>query len=242
MKKISALLILFFCFGLHGTSEAQIYRDLDLGSQGDDVLLLQKFLNTNQYTQIATYGPGSPGQETNYFGQLTKNAVTKLQEIYRSTILTPIGLYNGTGFVGSQTRAVINNQNASSGGLSVANMAPYNTPSQSTLVRIDSISPTEGSDGTIVTIAGVGFTDKNTVLVDLDSRLKYQDMKASADGTKITFSLNTDMGEAIAKKKKTLTQKQIDIWKSKFPPVPINIRVETQYGISNPLVFTYLFK
>lgn len=239
MKKISALLILFFCFGLYGTSEAQIYRDLDLGSQGDDVLLLQKFLNTNQYTQIATYGPGSPGQETNYFGQLTKSAVIRLQEMYRSTILNPIGLHSGTGFVGSQTRAVINGQNIASAKL---NEAPANVSLQSTLVRIDSISPTEGSDGTIVTIVGVGFTDKNTVLVDLDSRLKYQDMKASADGTKITFSLNTDMGEAIAKKKKTLTQKQIDIWKSKFPPVPINIRVETQYGISNPLVFTYLFK
>lgn len=54
-------------------------RSLSLGSMGEDVRLLQQFLNKDQDTQVATVGIGSSGNETIYFGALTEIAVQKFQ-------------------------------------------------------------------------------------------------------------------------------------------------------------------
>src|SRR3989344_9039734 len=83
-----------------GLSQLVFIRNLSFGSRGEDVLQLQKTLNKNPETQIAETGLGSPGQETSYFGYLTKNAIIKLQNKFKSEILDPIGLSQGTGFVG----------------------------------------------------------------------------------------------------------------------------------------------
>jgi hypothetical protein len=54
-------------------------RDLYLGIKGDDVIKLQKYLNNNGFI-LDSSGAGSPGKETNYFGQLTQNALIKFQQ------------------------------------------------------------------------------------------------------------------------------------------------------------------
>ncbi len=79
-------------------------RDLKLGMSGRDVYMLQVILNSRGVL-IASSGPGSPGAETEYFGELTKQAVVRFQEMYASEILIPAGLNAGTGFVGPSTRA-----------------------------------------------------------------------------------------------------------------------------------------
>ena len=86
-------------------------RTLKLGSYGEDVHELQKMLNSDAATRIQEIGPGSPGNETNYFGILTRNAVIRFQEKYRADILTPNGLISGTGFVGQSTLGVLSKLN-----------------------------------------------------------------------------------------------------------------------------------
>ena len=83
-------------------------RNLKVGSSGPDVLALQKLLNAYPDTLIADAGAGSPGNESDWFGSLTKAAVITFQEKYADEILAPVGLSKGTGTVGPSTRAKLN--------------------------------------------------------------------------------------------------------------------------------------
>lgn len=73
----------------------------------NDVKELQKFLNKNGYI-LTLSGPGSPGQETEYFGTLTQLALVKFQEANFDTILKPLNLTKGTGIFGEATLAFVN--------------------------------------------------------------------------------------------------------------------------------------
>jgi hypothetical protein len=79
-------------------------QDLKLGSRGEYVRNLQKILNSDPETRIASTGSGSPGNETNYFGAMTMKAVQKFQLKYK--IAAPGNA--GYGKVGPMTRAKLN--------------------------------------------------------------------------------------------------------------------------------------
>ena len=77
----------------------EITRNLQVGLVGQDVHCLQRYLNWSGY-RIAESGPGSLGQETMYYGSLTRAAVVRWQEANATNILVPLGLTQGTGFWG----------------------------------------------------------------------------------------------------------------------------------------------
>lgn len=83
-------------------------RNLGQNAQGFDVLKLQQFLNSDQYTRVALSGAGSPGNETTFYGPATASAVAKFQAKYRSEVLSPFGLFSPTGFFGVSSRAKAN--------------------------------------------------------------------------------------------------------------------------------------
>ena len=83
-------------------------KELKVGATDPQVLALQKILNSDIATKIAESGTGSPGQETSYFGNLTKEAVTRFQEKYTSAILAPQGITTGSGIVDGLTQAKLN--------------------------------------------------------------------------------------------------------------------------------------
>ena len=75
----------------------RITRTLSTGQRGEDVQALQQFLNAEGFL-VNTTGPGSPGQETTYFGTLTAQAVAAFQQ---ANGLPAVGI------VGPQTRALL---------------------------------------------------------------------------------------------------------------------------------------
>ncbi|MEX1027361.1 MAG: peptidoglycan-binding protein [Candidatus Paceibacterota bacterium] len=95
---------------LHAGTTVQVTftRNLTLGSTGEDVRQLQIFLNQSSDTRLGAFGPGSPGQETSYFGPLTRNAVVRFQAKHASDVLLPLGLTSPTGFWGPSSRAKAN--------------------------------------------------------------------------------------------------------------------------------------
>ncbi|MBU1015336.1 hypothetical protein KKI17_02780, partial [Patescibacteria group bacterium] len=83
-------------------------QNLSQGNSNADVKYLQILLNSSADTKLADSGAGSPGNETEFFGPITRSGVIKFQDKYARDILVPLGLNSGTGFVGSATREKLN--------------------------------------------------------------------------------------------------------------------------------------
>ncbi len=75
-------------------------RDLELGMTGQDVISLQKLLNSNGYT-ITSSGAGSLGNETEFFGALTQAALARYQAAN--------GISPSSGYFGPLTRTFMKN-------------------------------------------------------------------------------------------------------------------------------------
>jgi len=86
-------------------SEAPFTRTLTIGSTGAEVALLQVLLNAHGFI-IAASGPGSPGNETEYFGALTQTAVQEFQKA-QGIVSSGSPTVTGYGLVGPKTREAL---------------------------------------------------------------------------------------------------------------------------------------
>lgn len=82
----------------NASANASFNRDLETGSRGADVKSLQAYLNSHG-SQISASGAGSPGNETELFGGLTRAALAKWQK--------SVGITPAVGYFGPKTRAYI---------------------------------------------------------------------------------------------------------------------------------------
>jgi hypothetical protein len=109
MPRLVPSLLLALLIALPASAASYSFNsNFSLGSSGSQVVALQQVLNSDVDTRVANSGPGSPGNETPYFGLLTKAAVERFQQKYASQILAPAGLTEANGFVGYYTRLVLN--------------------------------------------------------------------------------------------------------------------------------------
>jgi peptidoglycan hydrolase-like protein with peptidoglycan-binding domain len=135
-------------------------QDMYNGLDSEQVRMLQIFLNGDPQTLVKSTGPGSPGNETTYFGNATQSAVERFQTIYKSVILEPLGFSSPTGIIGARSRSVLNQildnlrknlpantsiytgrvvQNSGSNSLSVATSTTSSTTSHA-LLKIETTS------------------------------------------------------------------------------------------------------
>ena len=84
-----------------GTSSSSFTftQDLTMGSTGQEVMELQKFLNANGFT-VSASGAGSAGSESTYFGSLTATALSSYQAAN--------GITPAVGYFGPITRSSVN--------------------------------------------------------------------------------------------------------------------------------------
>jgi peptidoglycan hydrolase-like protein with peptidoglycan-binding domain len=202
MKRIFRPFIVFVSFVLCFTSVWVVYaqnfaflNNLKQGDSNTDVLELQKILNSDPKTQVATAGFGSPGSETSHFGPLTYQAVMKFQALYSQEILTPVDLIAPTGFVGPSTRAKLNFLISKNKVQNIDNSNTLNQPSgfipqiQFTPgPRLLGLSRYQVAPGDKMTIFGSNFATTTTNNVYFDSS-RFVSGVASPDQMKLEIDV-----------------------------------------------------
>lgn len=225
-------------------------KNLKLGDTDAEVLLLQKTLNEDPDTMVSSDGAGSMGNETTYFGQKTKTAVIKLQNKHAGEVLIPNGLSSGTGYFGPSTRAMLNTAHknksktttivtSKASAESLASTIPSgNVSGLGETVKITSLEPTHGKNGTVVTIHGMGMTaTANKVIAG--GKTIYN--VPSSDGKTLVFSvespLSLDLSGMTIASSTYLKDHFNEIKTQDFPKLRYPVCIVNDSGMSNCAFF-----
>lgn len=175
MRNILFFLTLLFILFPNKLGAVSINRVLQFGNIGEDVRQLQKFLNSSADTKVADAGPGSPSNETNYFGISTKNAVMKFQSKYASEILIPAGLSAPTGVFGALSLNKLNSLESNKIELKTDSLQPISLSSSPETesffsrffvlpLKVFALSKYSAKPGENVRIFGQGFLAKDNII------------------------------------------------------------------------------
>lgn len=162
------------------TSQVEICsfgQNLYAGAKSPEVRCLQRFLNASGFS-VALEGPGSSGNETDYYGARTERAVAQWQNA--------MGVSPVRGFFGPRSRfayQILTGRSASASGISpVATVPP----------KISAVIPDHITDGDTVAISGSGFTaDGNFIRYSIDPP-GFAGRSASADGAGLAMQVRVD--------------------------------------------------
>jgi len=192
-------------------------QSLSLGSRGSEVLELQIFLNQDFETQVSFEGPGSPGNETDYFGSLTKNAVIRFQEKYASEVLAPVGLSKGTGYVGPSTRQKLN---------SFSEEEP--TLKGPLILRTQ---PGQAKPGSFISIYGEGFLEDDYAVIFPENKIA----RATKSGTtRLTFPV--PQGVPIGKQPLFVREEKTGKVTNSISLIIVSQTVNTETGPKSPQI------
>lgn len=258
-----AALLLFAIIILPVSASAEfLTRSLRMGDRNADVTILQTILNHDERTRVAATGPGSPGNETSYFGNATRNAVIAFQELYNADVLTPLGLSHGTGYVGRLTMNMLNavsdfrRVTGSAAGTTTATSAPIVQAASSIFLppTITSLSTTTIQNGDTITIIGSNFDPiNNTVLLSVDLDDKFINIPSPTTNVlnvTLRSSISDNLKQAIGGYSSDIQSKLLEKIRSKKASdpekkgnwyVPATISVKTSAGTSNAISIRFNF-
>jgi len=165
-------------------SNNTFYRNLSRGDTGDDVRRLQELLNAHTGVQVSRYGPGSPGQETDYFGSKTHQAVIKFQNKYADEISATLGIATPFGYVDKQTREVL--VKSSRGVVEDNNVDNTGNPD-------DNVSEETNSSEEITSDTDRQLTQKDDQPKDKDTELNQQSSRLSQSASADSISQNPQL-------------------------------------------------
>ncbi|MCR4334534.1 MAG: peptidoglycan-binding protein [Patescibacteria group bacterium] len=182
------------------SSGAMFTSYLQVGDRGAEVMKLQQVLNANPLTKLASSGAGSPGNETTYFGPITKAAVIKYQALS--------GL-PGTGMLDISTLAKLNGVTTTTTTTTTTGTTVTTGTTGITTPGVEgSITVTLGSDPSSGTTIREGESDKPVIGIKIEAvtsdmdvqRIKVNLGTASSIYTKVLSKISVvdDTGRVLA--------------------------------------------
>jgi hypothetical protein len=159
---------------------------LKYGDKNEYVTELQRLLNKDPETRITKTGVGSPGNESDFFGILTKAAVSRFQYKYKTKILEPLGLTSSTGIAGNKTILQLISLYYSDS-INISDNSGTNNLflSLSGSPVIDKVTPLIIKSGDTVVVEGKNFALKNNEI--LVGFAKESFFAKSKDGKTLSF-------------------------------------------------------
>lgn len=189
MIKIILSILTFLIVWPTGAQAIVFDRNFQLGETDLRIKILQILLNLEPGITVSSLGPGSSGQETDYFGEKTKNALIRFQVKYN--------LHREKGYLGASTRSLLDFKleqwlKPSSPILTVpaalpAPQKPISVSVTKKVPRLITLSPSGGGNRASITIKGENFLSNGN---RLRSNFAEDVLNLSSnDGQTLTFLL-----------------------------------------------------